>query len=167
MQGFKLAVLLTCLAASDAIELTAPGNAVNIRANTSGYTLLINGEAWFESSLSSGGYRFSSGGHTFSALAGDLVPFGSPRNGTGKDPSGSYSSLTFEWTTNSSQEARSTPQWVSTFKLYHDRNAVVFQQQWPAGVQDARGGSSFPVLAQASSMQLGALEYTGSVLYYY
>ena len=155
-------------AMSDMVTLQEQGNAITVSLDeaTMAYSLSISNVPWFTSasghaSTADGGYAFSSGGETFVASDGGLKPLGPAIKSSGTDAAGPYSSLAISWAVN--RTVSTAAEWVTTFKLYKSRNAVVFEQQWPLGTDSGKGGTVFPALRQASpDMQLGTLEYCGS-----
>ena len=92
---------------------------------------------------------------------GDLTLVDQPQTSTGSDPAGVFDAIGLSW----AQAGTSTVQFITTFKAYHGRSAIVFQQEWPTGVTNAKGGSTFPSLRQVTENELGTLEYTGLVFY--
>ena len=96
-------------------------------------------------------------GHTYTVAGGDLKLIGEPASSSGSDSAGTFDALALSW----APTGTSTPQYVTTFKAYHGRSALVFQQTWPTGQPDATGGSTFPSLHQVTENALGTLEYTG------
>jgi|EP01047_Picozoa_sp_COSAG01_P013065 hypothetical protein len=128
---------------------------------TLAYTVLVDGQAWFDSGGADGGYAFSSGGTKASLGARGLVNLGKPSRSSGADKSGSFESISITFA-RSSAGAGAAPAWVSTFKAYAGRPALVFGQRWVQPVADAVGGSTFPSLRHIGPHQLGTLEYTGA-----
>eukprot|EP00936_MAST-01D_sp_MAST-1D-sp1_P001500 g1500.t1 len=130
--------------------------AVNTRSGT--YNVSVDGDQWF----ASGDAYFSDGGHTFSALAGNISVVSSNEE-QGSDAAGAYKRLSLEW----ARTGSSTAEWRTAFSAYEGRSALTFAQTFLKAMGgDPASGSRFPSLratgAAAASGALGTLEYSGS-----
>ena len=109
------------------------------------------------------GFAYSANGKHRGLLSG-LVQLGDPTPASGSDATGTFTSLSINFTHKSSEGVVG---WVATVKAYTNRSALVFAQRWPRGGRNTTGGSTFPSLKQAVAPkggvpQLGTLEYTGA-----
>ena len=155
------ACVLSALAVSaDAMTLEAGRLSVSVASDNFSYVVSVDGKPWFDSSGDSLGFAFSADGKTFSVSEGTME--GSARSpASGSDPAGEYNEVAIEWR-RSNAALDADAEWVSVFRAYASRDAIVFRQEWPSGLANT-AGSTFPSLrAVDGSASFGTLEYTGS-----
>ena len=165
LRGAAATALLLCcapLSTSGApLSLTAGGKlTLTLDPSTLAYKIGIGGAEWFDSGGEGGegGFAYSADGKTVSHASGGMKPVGAPKQGSGSDTSGAFTSITIGF----SRSGGGAAEWVATFKAYTNRTALAFEQHWPVAQPRSTGGSVFPALRKTSAEDLGTLEYTGS-----
>ena len=129
--------------------------AINTESGT--YNVSVSGDAWF----ASGDAWYSDGGHTLSALAGNISVVSSAEE-RGSDTAGEYQRLSLDW----APAGSTTAEWRTSFSAYTARSALTFTQTFLKAMGgDSASGSRFPSLratgAAAAASALGTLEYSG------
>ena len=107
------------------------------------FELIVNGEKWMSGSEAA----LQSAGSWRSNTAGSLKQLGKAQVYEGVDTTGSFNATQVTWAVGASGKT-----WITTIRAYSNVNAVVFQQQFPDGLQDTsvwdtdKVMSSFPTI---------------------
>lgn len=153
-----LLLLILPLSISSSISLKSGLLVLSIADDGSEYNISISDRIWFNS----GDSFFSANAKKFSLSSGDLVLVTTHKS-TGSDKAGTFNEISFQWAMKSKgTSSKLEVSWVTSFKAYDNRNAIVFQQKFPTVLTDTKG-SRFPSLKQSpnNNLDLGTLEYTG------
>jgi len=157
MKTLACVLLMTYYTIVQGINLTSNRLSVSVDTNLRSYTISVDGAVWF-SSGAAGGYSYSAGSEKFTLSDGTLQAIGSVSHTSSKDPAGEYEALSLSW----GPKGGTDVEYITTFKAYKGRSALVFQQSFPKGLNGTEG-TVFPSLEQINTeTRLGVLEYCGS-----
>jgi hypothetical protein len=123
------------------------------------YSVQLNGKTWLSSAADAYVVSYSGAHHT--VKDGSLKPDGTPAPITGSDILGAYTGYSVSF---------NQGLFVSSFRLYAGRSAVIFQQAFPKGLtrmniagSDDDVATGFPAFAQNNSTNLGFLSWSGGM----
>lgn len=155
--------LLKCAAAATALAV-ATANPFQLSTAANGaYSLSVDGFAAFK--LNSGDTSVTSAGQVFSSGKGNLVQ-GAASSYAGSDAWGTFNATSTDWTGNGTVLMR------TTFKVYDNVPAIIFEQSFPSGIAATGGdykakddvGSAFPSFALPSAPGLAFMQFNGPFL---
>lgn len=120
-------VVSLCAAVSSAHThiLHAGRLSVHIDEDDLSYSVTVDDETWFDSSGDSLGYSYSNSNKTYykNTLTGTILP-----STHGTDTTGEYVAASIGWKPAANKNDEN--EWITEFRAYPSRNALVFKQIW-------------------------------------